>query len=89
MKASTADGRVVLIQPDPVDQLVSVVIRGTKLGPIRFELSLEDIALISRASATTANPENRDVDPEELVRITQYGLGVISEMMQDQPGGAA
>lgn len=88
MKALTADGRVVLVQPDPVDQAVSVVVRGTKLGPIRFELSLEDIALISKAAATTADPQNRDADPEELVRITQYGLGVISEMMQDQPGGA-
>lgn len=89
MKALTADGRVVLIQPDPVDHVVSVVIRGTKLDPIQFELSLEDIALISKAAATTADPKNRDADPEELVRITQYGLGVISEMMQDQPGGAA
>lgn len=89
MKALAADGRVVLIQPDPVDQLVSVVIRGTESGPIRFELRLEDIALISKAAATTADPKNRDADPEELVRITQYGLGVISEMMQDQPGCAS
>lgn len=84
MNAMVVDGRLILVQPDPVAQIVSVVIRGTESAVIRFELNAQEVTVIANACAVAMDPAKKDVDSEQLVRFTAYGVQAMADMLAER-----